>query len=252
MRGAGDNPKTNEDTSSVTPSLVSALIDTDLNRVFRFLRGYAARSKLRRLERELQVKTQAMASHAANDATPVPPAWGEFANDAYEIIEILGEGETEQLDALRREILAVTRDVEAAKADGPITGNDLSQALKEMNLPLSKAEVEHMIWEVDEDMDGCVSMTEFKNMFTRCVHDSHGIEPTQLYHVVQFLIYDQDFSFNLTGAFLCVKSCDNAVLASIGACSCACSWGDRPTFQRSAQFRIARATTLVVVWKRSP
>ncbi|ETW02605.1 hypothetical protein, variant [Aphanomyces invadans] len=198
MRGAGDNPKTNEDTSSVTPSLVSALIDTDLNRVFRFLRGYAARSKLRRLERELQVKTQAMASHAANDATPVPPAWGEFANDAYEIIEILGEGETEQLDALRREILAVTRDVEAAKADGPITGNDLSQALKEMNLPLSKAEVEHMIWEVDEDMDGCVSMTEFKNMFTRCVHDSHGIEPTQLYHVVQFLIYDQDFSFNLT------------------------------------------------------
>ncbi|RHZ14134.1 hypothetical protein DYB37_006327 [Aphanomyces astaci] len=184
MPGAADHKNGNRDDDGTPPSLVSALIEADLARVFRFLCGYAARAKLRRLERELHLKSQAMASHAANATTNVPEAWGAFATDAYEIMEVLSEGETEQVDALRREILAVTRDVGAAKTDGPITCNDLCQLLKDMSLPLSKVEVEHMIWEVDEDMDGCVSMDEFKTMFSRCVQDHHGVEPTQLYHLV--------------------------------------------------------------------
>lgn len=32
-----------------------------------------------------------------------------------------------------------------------------------------RGEVEDMIWEVDEDCDGCVSWLEFQNAYSRCV-----------------------------------------------------------------------------------
>jgi len=36
---------------------------------------------------------------------------------------------------------------------------------------LSKADIELMIWEVDDDTDGFVSNKEFFNMYKRCISD---------------------------------------------------------------------------------
>ena len=59
---------------------------------------------------------------------------------------------------------------------------------------ISKAEVEDMIWEVDEDCDKCVSWDEFKLMFERCRHDKTGLEPRKLFNVVEFMMHDKDAS----------------------------------------------------------
>jgi Ca2+-binding EF-hand superfamily protein len=55
-----------------------------------------------------------------------------------------------------------------------------------------------MIWEVDENLDGCVDWEEFKLMFQRNITDTTGLEPFQLFNVIQFMMYDKDNSGKVT------------------------------------------------------
>ncbi len=55
-----------------------------------------------------------------------------------------------------------------------------------------KEEMEMMIWEVDENLDGHVSVSELENMYKRCVTDVMETEPKKLYYLIQFLMYDKE------------------------------------------------------------
>jgi hypothetical protein len=54
--------------------------------------------------------------------------------------------------------------------------------------------VEDILWVVDEDIDGAVDWPEFQLMFRRNITDKTGLEPSQLFSVVQFLMYDKTFA----------------------------------------------------------
>lgn len=64
--------------------------------------------------------------------------------------------------------------------------------LKQLEYPASKQEIDQMIWEIDEDLDGFIDDYEFLLMYKRCRFDDTYLEPRTLYNVVQFLMYLQN------------------------------------------------------------
>ena len=52
--------------------------------------------------------------------------------------------------------------------------------LQKLEYPATKAEIEQMIWEVDEDLNEHVDMFEFELMYKRCIIDKTGLEPRYL------------------------------------------------------------------------
>ncbi|EKX37503.1 hypothetical protein GUITHDRAFT_144936 [Guillardia theta CCMP2712] len=84
------------------------------------------------------------------------------------------------------------------KRDNKIDKEELEHCLRTLGYDPVKvnqygiSEVEQMIWEVDEDSDGCVSLDEFHTMFVRNRNDRTGREPKKLYNVCQFMTLDRD------------------------------------------------------------
>merc|ERR1711871_802876 len=54
------------------------------------------------------------------------------------------------------------------------------------------------IFEVDENLDRCVDWNEFQLMFKRNLLDTTGYEPSQLFNVAQFMMFDEDNSGKVT------------------------------------------------------
>lgn len=44
---------------------------------------------------------------------------------------------------------------------------------------------------MDENLDNCVDRYEFDLMYKRCIFDKTGLEPKQLFYLVEFLMYDK-------------------------------------------------------------
>ena len=84
---------------------------------------------------------------------------------------------------------------EGKKKIGP---TDLLKVLNFLGLKPLKQEVNLIIWEVDDDLDGYVSEEEYMTMYKRCISDTTGLELRKLYNLVQFLMYDTTFKGTVT------------------------------------------------------
>lgn len=71
---------------------------------------------------------------------------------------------------------------------------DVDKMLRFLGVSLTKSEIDLMLWvnyniynkkqEVDENLDGKVSWTEFLNMYKKCTIDKTGLEPKSLFHMI--------------------------------------------------------------------
>ncbi|EQC37197.1 hypothetical protein SDRG_05423 [Saprolegnia diclina VS20] len=143
-----------------TPRRLGGPLSDETVRVFNILATAPLRQKLQRLE-----------SDAPSQATSLDT-----------------DDETkrqEEVDRLRGELVAM-----AVTPSASISTTGLAIVCKELQLALTKAELERVIWEVDEDMDGRISFAEFTAMLDRYSRDKHGPEPCQMIPLVEFLACD--------------------------------------------------------------
>ena len=68
----------------------------------------------------------------------------------------------------------------------------LRKIIRKLCNEFAKDELDNMIWEVDENLDGYVSEDEFENMYKKCITDENEEEGKKLFYLTQFLMYDKD------------------------------------------------------------
>ena len=61
-----------------------------------------------------------------------------------------------------------------------------------MHHPQTYAQVEDTIWEVNDRLDGHITWSEYKKNYERCKNDKTGLEPSNLFYLISFLMYDKD------------------------------------------------------------
>jgi Ca2+-binding EF-hand superfamily protein len=87
-----------------------------------------------------------------------------------------------------------------------ISKHDLSEMLRSLGKPSPKRYILDMIWESDEDIEGSIAYEDIKLVFQRNISDRTGLEPSKLYNLVQFMIFDSNengkVSVDETMAFL--------------------------------------------------
>ena len=88
-----------------------------------------------------------------------------------------------------------------------ISPMDVARVLQFLGLRPTKNQVNLIIWEVDDDLDGFVNYDEFLTMYKRCILSEklakeHNLqprlEPRKLFNLVQFLMYDKTFKGRVT------------------------------------------------------
>ena len=146
--------------------------EAQLRRVHRLLCDYGAKKTVLKELRPKQDSLEKLRS--SNDETDL------FVASEIQSLET-------DVEKLRQDLQDIER-----KSDGLVSSVDLLEALKTLGRKAVKKDAESMIWEVDEDLDGCVSWDELRLMFSRNVRDKTGLEPSQLFNVVMFLIFDLD------------------------------------------------------------
>ena len=74
----------------------------------------------------------------------------------------------------------------------------LRKIIRKLCHEFAKDELDNMIWEVDENLDGYVSEKEFENMYKKCITDEKEEEGKKLFYLAQFLMYDKDEKHEIT------------------------------------------------------
>jgi hypothetical protein len=70
--------------------------------------------------------------------------------------------------------------------------------LRKMKAELLSSDLDLMIWEFDEDLDGRISVSEFERMYKTCMMDKFAAEPKKLFHLTQYLMYCKNGCYEIT------------------------------------------------------
>jgi Ca2+-binding EF-hand superfamily protein len=162
----------------VAPVPITHQEEKELRRVFEMLCDY---------KRKMMLKDQIKSIQASSHMAKLQAQMDSRVTPNYQELEAASAEAARQIERLHQDY----QDLEN-NPDKRISCNDVYQMLKRLKVKIQKREVQEMIWEVDDDLDGCLDWSEFRLMFTRNVMDKCGLEPSKMFNLTQFLIYDHN------------------------------------------------------------
>ncbi|KAE9182609.1 hypothetical protein PF004_g24194 [Phytophthora fragariae] len=71
----------------------------------------------------------------------------------------------------------------------------LMKIYEQLGYPLSgqeKSRLEEVIWQVNDNLDGAISFDEFVNSYVRSRNDRSGLEPSEIFFLTCFLMFDKE------------------------------------------------------------
>ena len=155
---------------------VSVSDEKELRRVYDFLCGYLPKSKLFAKLKPLEALLTRIQQHKSNpDTIPVYDPANKRRELSEEEIKKVHSESVPKVEELKEKVAEFDKD-----PSRKIRAPDLNECLRSLGYKAPKKEVEEMIWEVDENLDGMVDWEEFKLMFVRNMNDHTGLEPFQL------------------------------------------------------------------------
>lgn len=75
--------------------------------------------------------------------------------------------------------------------DDVVGVDELGVVLARLGMKLNKQQVNEMLWESNSDVRMAMSWKAFQEMYIRCIDDKTGLEPKNLFHVIEFLMHDE-------------------------------------------------------------
>lgn len=161
--------------------------EKELLRVFKRLCNFGAKVRLLKSLEPVKKRIERIQSHKERpDTIKVLGKDGKIMS---------GDAIDEEFDFMKRERLRIESEIGKVDEKKPLIHlADLAAAMRQLGVRKKKSELENIIWEVDENLDGCVDWEEFKLTYARNIHDTTGLEPFQLFNIVQFMMYDKDNS----------------------------------------------------------
>jgi hypothetical protein len=86
----------------------------------------------------------------------------------------------------------IEQEEESTEKKGKIGTKAIRKVLRTLCDQYMKEEMDMMVWEVDENLDGYVSEDEFEKMYKKCITDEKELQPKKLFYLTQFLMYDKE------------------------------------------------------------
>lgn len=162
---------------------MTATEEKELLRVFNLLTNYHSKYKIKQEIHELEAW---MSSSKQQNQHPETSAINLLTGNLRSAEEMMLKSER-RLEDLKNELSSIE-----CKSDQKILLQDIMDMYKFLKKKISKLEAEEMLWEVDEDLDNAISWAEFKLMFSRNITDKTGLEPSRLFNLAQYLMYDHN------------------------------------------------------------
>lgn len=166
--------------------------EKELRRVFNHVASFHRKSAIHYIISEKKErKTQLEISK--KNPTGIPVINGSGNRMSIEDIEAELKEINGELEKHRQELNTLQ-----SQQNKSINHLDLIDAIKALGKVCGKKEVQDMIWEADENLDGVVDWEELKAMFNRNLMDKTDLEPVNLFNVIQFMTYDKKLCGTIT------------------------------------------------------
>lgn len=168
----------NNDSKEIPAPTITANELKELKRVFSALCFFAEKAPKKERIKDIQNKLTEIRR----------PGNGYSTNDHHLL------NETNTLEKLEEEQSRLQKELGGieSRPEQYIRPQDTGIAMKSLGNRMSRRDIQDLMWEVDEKVDGVIDWEEFHLMFERNVKDTSGLEPSSFYHMVQFMIYDRD------------------------------------------------------------